>query len=110
MKNSKFILLVGLSFLDAQSCWPKQEQKKLWDPIFVFQVQWILNAGLPDARLSVARPSLKAFYLKDGNVVVGETEVDTDSFYVIKIGQDLADKIPAGENVLLFKRDVRYTK
>lgn len=87
-----------------------QEKKMVWDPVFAFQIQWILNAGLPEARLSLNRPSLKTFYLKDGNVLVGKTEVDTDSFFVIQIGQDFAEKNPVGENILVFKRDIRSVK
>ena len=110
MKKLVLIMLLGLSVLGVQTCWPYQEQKNLWDPVFVFRVAWILNAGLPDARLSVACPYLRTFYLKDGNVLVGKTEVDNDSFFVIKIGQDLAEVIPTGENVLVFKRDVLTIK
>jgi hypothetical protein len=43
-------------------------------------------------------------------VIVGRKEIETDSFYVIEVEQDLADEIPGKERVLVFKRDVRDSK
>ena len=88
----------------------KEDSQVAWDPVSVFKIQLILNAGLPEARLSLAHSPLKAFYLNDGNAIIGKTEIETDSFYVIQVEQDLAEQIPAGENVLVFRRDLRYIK
>lgn len=103
-------VLAILVFLMTARVSGYQEEKLAWDPVFVCQIQWILNAGLPEARLSLNRPPLKTFYLKDGNVLVGKTEVDTDSFFVIQVGQDLAEQIPTGDSILVFKRDIRSVK
>jgi len=85
-------------------------EKSLWDPVFVFQIQWILNAGLPEARLSLKPAPVNVFNLKDGNAIAGKTELETDSFYVIQVEQDLSGQIPATKNTLLFKRDVTSVK
>jgi hypothetical protein len=110
MNIPRFFLWLWLVCPGVAECWAHQKEINTWDPVFVFHVQWILNAGLPEARLSLAHSPLKAFYLNDGNAIIGKTEIETDSFYVIQVEQDLAEQIPAGENVLVFRRDLRYIK
>ena len=87
-----------------------KEEKLAWDPVSVFKIQWILNAGLPEGKLCLSRSEFQSFYLTDGNVIVGRKEIETDSFYVIEVEQDTAEQIPSKESMLLFKRDVRDSK
>jgi hypothetical protein len=110
MKLPPFFPWLWFTCIGVPCCWAHQKETNALDPVFVFHVQWILNAGLPEARLSLAHSPLKAFYLNDGNAIIGKTEIETDSFYVIQVEQDLAEQIPAGENVLVFRRDLRYIK
>lgn len=102
-------LLLGLTFTQKISA--EFLRKTInWDPVSVFRIQWILNAGLPEARLSLNSPCFKVLYLNDGNVIVGKAELDNDSFYVIQVDHDLAEEIPAGEKILIFKRNIQCTK
>jgi len=110
MKLPPFFPWLWFTCIGVPCCWAHQKETNNFDPVFVFHVQWILNAGLPEARLSLAHSPLKAFYLNDGNAIIGKTEIETDSFYVIQVEQDLAEQIPAGENVLVFISDLRYIK
>jgi len=87
-----------------------KEEKLAWDPVSVFKIQWILNAGLPEGKLCLSRSEFQSFYLTDGNVIVGRKEKETNSFYVIEVELDLAEQIPSEERVLVFKRDVRHSK
>jgi hypothetical protein len=88
----------------------KGDSQGVWDPVSVFKIQWILNAGLPEGKLCLSRSEFQSFYLTDGNVIVGRKEVEADSFYVIDVEKDLAEEIPSKESVLVFKRDVRDSK
>lgn len=81
-----------------------------WDPVSFFKIQWILNAGHPISRLSINQPYVKTFFLTDGNVIVGKAEIDSDSFYVIQVEQDLAGEILPEEKILIFKRDIKLAK
>jgi hypothetical protein len=41
-----------------------QPEKRLWDPVFVFQIQWILNVGLPEARLTLKPAPIKQLEIR----------------------------------------------
>lgn len=88
----------------------KEDTLVAWDPVSVFKIQLILNAGLPEGKLCISRSKLQSFYLTDGDVIVGRKEIETDSFYVIEVEQDLAEEISCKERVLVFKRDVQNVR
>lgn len=106
----KCVLFLWVLNTEVTGFCAKRDSQGAWDPVSVFKIQWILNAGLPEGKLCLSRSEFQSFYLTDGNVIVGRKEIETDSFYVIEVEQDLADKIPGKESVLVFKRDVRDSK
>lgn len=105
-----------LAFGNTSSGVANELYPTIWDPVMVFKVQMILNAGLPEGRLALPRSTsssqqgYQTFYLKDGNVILGQNTLETDIFYVIKVVQDLEEQIPIDENLMVFKRDVIKVK
>jgi len=106
----KYVLFFWVLNTTVPGFCTKGDLQGTWDPVSVFKIQWILNAGLPEGKLCLSRSEFQSFYLTDGNVIVGRKEKETDSFYVIEVKLDLAEQISSEECVLVFKRDVRDSK
>lgn len=109
-KLIKYALLLWLLNTTVTVLCAKGESQGTWEPVSVFKIQWILNAGLPEGKLCLSRFKFPSYYLNDGNVIFGRKEIATDSFYVIDVEQDLAEEIPSKESVLVLKRYVRESK